>query len=204
MSTDWEQHYQEGETPWDKGLPSPGLADYLTKNEIGGRVVVPGCGLGHDVRALAAASGHPQVLGLDIAPSAVASAEKFPTVGSESFEKGDWFNLDSALQGSFDWVWEHTCFCAIDPSMRSAYVDAVFAALKPGGRLLGVFYLDPYDEEHSAGEGPPHGIDEADLLAHFVTDGRFSVEQRWVPESAYPGREQRELLLLLRRSENPA
>ena len=29
MPTDWEAQYQKGETPWDKGAPSPGLVDFL-------------------------------------------------------------------------------------------------------------------------------------------------------------------------------
>ncbi len=200
MSTDWEQHYQDGETPWDKGAPSPGLVAWLAENEITGRVIVPGCGLGHDVRALAASSGGAQVTGLDVAPSAVQSAQKFAPVGGENFEVGDWFELKPEQLGSFDWAWEHTCFCAIDPSMREAYVDAAFSALKPGGRLLGVFYLDPYDDEHQPGEGPPHGVDEDQLIEYFIADGRFSLQQRWVPPLAYPGREGLELMLLLQRN----
>lgn len=199
-NTDWEQHYQDGETPWDKGAPSPGLVDWLTQNEVAGRVIVPGCGLGHDVRALAASSGRPQVTGLDVAPSAVTKAQSFPQVGAENFERGDWFDLKAEQRDNFDWVWEHTCFCAIDPSLREAYVDAAFSALKPGGSLLGVFYLDPYDDEHQPGEGPPHGVEEKELVDYFIADGRFSLQQRWLPQSAYPGREGLELMLLLRRN----
>ena len=29
MPTDWEAQYQKGETPWEKGAPSPGLVDFL-------------------------------------------------------------------------------------------------------------------------------------------------------------------------------
>ena len=201
MSTDWEQHYQDSETPWAKGAPSPGLVDYLSANEVSGRVVAPGCGLGHDVRALAASMGRPKVLGLDVAHSAVVAARKFSSVADEQFAEGDWFALAVEWQGAFDWVWEHTCFCAIDPSLREAYVDAAFLALKPGGSLLGVFYLDPYDDDHVPGEGPPHGVGEDELVTYFTSDGRFSVEQRWIPENAYAGREQRELMLRLRRSD---
>ena len=54
MPTDWEDHYRTGDMPWDKGAPSPGLVDFLTSEPVRGRVLVPGCGLGYDVRALAA------------------------------------------------------------------------------------------------------------------------------------------------------
>ena len=50
---DWDKAYQEGETPWDKGYASPAIAEWLQKNSLEGGVLVPGCGLGHDVRLLA-------------------------------------------------------------------------------------------------------------------------------------------------------
>ncbi|HEX8296725.1 MAG TPA: thiopurine S-methyltransferase, partial [Chthoniobacteraceae bacterium] len=67
MATDWESHYQQGDTPWEKGGPSPGLVDFLAAEPVTGRVLVPGCGFGHDVRALSA--GGADVLGVDLSPS---------------------------------------------------------------------------------------------------------------------------------------
>ena len=48
MPTDWEAHYQQGDMPWEKGAPSPGLVDFLASEPVPGRVLVPGCGAGHD------------------------------------------------------------------------------------------------------------------------------------------------------------
>ena len=61
--------------PWEKGEPSPGLVDFLSAHpELKrGRVAVPGCGTGHDVRAFAAAGF--AASGFDIAPSAISQAE---------------------------------------------------------------------------------------------------------------------------------
>src|ERR1700744_2226220 len=83
MPTDWEDQYRKGETPWDKGVPSPGLVDFLAVEMVSGRVLVPGCGLGHDVRALAATAD--EVVGLDLAASAVAAARSVPSVGGERY-----------------------------------------------------------------------------------------------------------------------
>lgn len=194
MPTDWEANYQRNETPWDKGAPSPGLVDFLRNEPVRGRVLVPGCGLGHDVRALAATAD--EVVGLDIAPSAVKGARTFPAVGGESYELADLFALPPRLLGCFDWVWEHTCFCAIDPAMREAYVAAVAEALRPGGHLLAIFYLDP-GHDHP-GEGPPFGVSKAELDALFAP--RFTLVREWLPENAYAGREAREWMrVLLRR-----
>lgn len=194
MPTDWEAQYQKGETPWEKGAPSPGLVDFLVEQRVEGRVLVPGCGLGHDVRALAAQGA--EVVGLDIAPSAVEAARATPAVGGERYELGNLFALPEPMRGAFDWVWEHTCFCAIDPSLRAAYVEAVHGALKPGGHLLAIFYLDPGNE--SPDEGPPFEVSLAELDRLFLP--RFELLREWLPAHAYPGREGREWMRLLKRS----
>src|SRR5690349_19537326 len=54
MSTEWENRYQKGETPWEKGEAHPALISFLRRTPVAGRGLVPGCGSGHDVRALAA------------------------------------------------------------------------------------------------------------------------------------------------------
>src|SRR6266567_3213588 len=72
MSTDyWENRYQTGDMPWEKGEPSPGLVDFLAAHPglRRGSVAVPGCGSGHDVRAWARAGF--EAFGYDLAPSAV-------------------------------------------------------------------------------------------------------------------------------------
>jgi SAM-dependent methyltransferase len=193
MPTDWEAQYQKNETPWDKGAPSPGLVDFLANDPVHGAVLVPGCGAGHDVRALAA--GGAEVIGLDVAPSALRAAKTFPRVGHERYELADLFALPAPLREAFDWVWEHTCFCAIDPSRRSDYVTAVHGALRPGGRLLAIFYLDP--GQPSPDDGPPFEVSIAELDRLFLP--RFSLEREWLPQHAYPGREGREWMRVLRR-----
>jgi methyl halide transferase len=193
MPTDWEAHYQRSETPWDKGAPSPGLVEFLDEHRVTGRVLVPGCGLGHDVRALAAHGA--EVVGLDIAPSAVEAAGKIAAIGGEKYVQGDLFDLPAEMRGVFGWVWEHTCFCAIDPSQRPAYVEAVHGALKPDGQLLAIFYLDPGND--SPDEGPPFEVSLAELDRLFLP--RFELVREWLPDNAYPGREGREWMRLLRR-----
>ncbi len=191
--TDWEAQYQAGDTPWDKGAPSPGLVDYLAEHPVHGRVLVPGCGFGYDVRALTETAD--EVLGIDIAPSAVEGARKFPGSGRERYEMADLFNLPEEMRGTFDWVWEHTCFCAIQPAQRIAYVEAVAEALKPGGHLLAIFYLDPGNA--SPDEGPPFEVSISELDRLFLP--RFELLQEWLPSRAYPNREGREWMRVFRK-----
>jgi SAM-dependent methyltransferase len=188
---DWEERYQSGDTPWEKGTPSPPLLEWLARHEIRGRVLVPGCGSGHDVRALARAGADP--VGIDLAPSAILQADAHPRVGAERYEAANLFELPGHLIGAFDWVFEHTCFCAIDPSRRSEYVAGVVAALKPHGRLLAVFYIDPDHDE----AGPPFRVSREEIARHF--GGHFEEITAYVPELAHPGREGRELVCVLRR-----
>jgi SAM-dependent methyltransferase len=193
LSTDWEAHYRAGDLPWDKGASSPALIEALERVELRGTVLVPGCGLGHDVRTLSAAGATP--LGLDISAAAIEGAGKFIPQGAERYELGDLFALPPRLHGGFDWVWEHTCYCAIDPARRSQYVEACALALRPGGHLLGVFYLDPGQPLPT--DGPPFETTLADLGRHFAP--HFALVQEWPPGRTYPGREGREWVRWYRR-----
>lgn len=181
MSRDWNDAYLIGDTPWDKGYASPPLAEFLKAFPVEGRVLVPGCGRGHDVRCLAA--GGAEVVGLDIAPSAIRAAEAFPRVGSESYAVGDFLNLAPEFNSVFDWVFEHTCLCAISPAERVAYARAVCRALRPGGNFLAVFFRKVGDYRDG---GPPHPIDGAETDRLFGED--FEIVRRYVPKWHYPGR----------------
>src|SRR5881275_2778433 len=110
----WEGRYQNEDMPWEKGEPSPGLVDFLSAHpELKrGTVCVPGCGTGHDVRAWARAGF--DACGVDIAPSAIQLAhDRTAAAGLNArFSIADFLHDDPPC--SFDWVFEHTLFCAID------------------------------------------------------------------------------------------
>src|ERR1700750_525134 len=79
-----------GDFPLDKGAPAPPLLEWLaTRGAMRGSVLVPGCGLGYDVRAIAAASPEARVVGVDLAPSALDRARQFPPAGTERYEQVD-------------------------------------------------------------------------------------------------------------------
>ncbi len=202
MSLNWDQHYLDQHTPWDKGAPAPPLLEWLDAHPgtMMGRVLVPGCGLGHDVRAIAGRREVEAVIGLDLSPRAVEMAGKFPLEGAESYETGDLFALEAHHLEAYDWIWEHTCYCAIAPELRDSYVESVFQALKPGGNFLGVFYLDPYDDDHQPGGGPPHGATIEELLERFTGPRKFSIIEKYVPTQSYKGREGLEMILRMIRN----
>jgi len=186
--TDWNQAYQENFTPWDKGLPAPPLVEWLASHTLSGRVLAPGCGLGHDVAYLVSLGI--DAYGLDIAPAAVSRAKKHYPQLAERFVCADLFEF----RGQYDAIVEHTCLCALPPEWRTKYRDAVASLLKPGGLLVAVFFINP---EMDPGEtGPPFGISPDELTALFAE--RFQVVESHVPAAAYPGREGREFLRVQR------
>lgn len=189
---DWDARYRAGDMPWDRGAAPP-IAEFLRTHEITGEVFVPGCGTGHDVRLLAAKSGgNARVTGLDFSETALAIARNRPSGTGERYELGDLFALPEEWVGRFDWVVEHTCFCAIPPARRADYVAAVTRVLKPGGNLLAVFFLDP-----GVVEGPPHGATREEIAALF--DPFLVLEREWRPVETFPERENGEICQLRRK-----
>jgi 2-polyprenyl-3-methyl-5-hydroxy-6-metoxy-1,4-benzoquinol methylase len=191
MKQDWENRYQTGDMPWEKGEPSPGLVDFLQTHPTlpRGTVCVPGCGTGHDVRAWAQAGF--TTSGFDIAPSAIRLAkEKTQAAGlTATFELSDF--LKNTPPAPFDWIFEHTLFCAINPAERDEYVRAVLRWLKPRGHYLAVNYLIP-DKD-----GPPFGTTRDEQWQRFSK--HFELLEEWVPRS-YPNRTNLERMFLWRRS----
>lgn len=183
--------------PWEKGQPSPPLLELMERSVDWGEgpVLVPGCGFGHDVRALAVL-GIP-VIGVDLAPTAVERAREFPVTGGESFELGNFLDPEWRVGRTFSAVWEHTCFCAINPADRGRYAEAVAGCLEEGGLLAGVFFLNPFDEGEEA-VGPPFGVTMEELDTWFSP--WFERVDGWVPTVAFPGRAGREWIGLFRKA----
>ena len=192
---EWQRRYEEKDTPWDKGAAAPALVKFLREQPMSGRVLVPGCGRGHEARALAMRA-ETTVVGLDLAATAVRQARELtdPSArrGNISFVEGDFFALPAEFQGSFDWLVEHTCFCAIEPSQREDYARAAASALRTGGRIFAIFYLNPDTES-----GPPFAVSKEELSELFKP--YFELVEEWVPEESFPGREERELVRILRK-----
>jgi SAM-dependent methyltransferase len=163
LSSDfWEARYQEGSSPWDLGQPAPGFQTWVQQQTPNGeRLLVLGCGRGHDA-LLFAQSGF-DVVGVDYAATAIAAA----TAAAEAqnlparFLQRDIFDLLPEFADQFDFVAEHTCFCAIDPGLRDRYGDLVHGLLKPGGQLIGVFFT------HQRPGGPPFGTTPDEVRQRF-------------------------------------
>ena len=191
MSQDyWEERYRTKDMPWEKGAPSPGLVDFLVTHQDlpRGTVCVSGCGTGHDTREWARAGF--DVTGYDIAPSAIRLASETTSAAglSAKFQVGDFLTNTPPLP--FDWVFEHTLFCAIQLAERDKYGQALLRWLKPGGLYLAVNYFIPDTE------GPPFGTDRNEIWRRFSP--AFELLEEWVPRS-YPNRTGLERMFYWRR-----
>ena len=189
----WEEKYQKGEVFWDRGGPSLPMRQYLERHPVSGRALVPGCGRGHEV-ALAVEHGL-DATGLDIAPTGIAEARvQFPKL-VERFVVGDLFDPPAEMRGAFDVVLEHTCMSGLPPELRADYRRGIDLTLRPGGLLIGVWFINPaLDPGHA---GPPYPFSVADLTALFA-DG-YEIVADYLPDVAFEGREGRERLRVLRR-----
>lgn len=192
----WRVRYQEGQTPWDLGSATPPLAslpesgaDWLKP----GKMAVLGAGYGHDA-AFFGQRGF-DVTGFDYVPEAIQEAATRYGRWAR-FVQADIFELGPEYDGQFDYVLEHTCFCAIPPKRRTDYVREVERLLRPGGYFLGLIFafVDP--------DGPPYPSTEAEIRALFASG--FELLGCEVPVNSIPARQGRELLCRFRRFKDPA
>jgi hypothetical protein len=152
---------------WDREAPSPLLLQYIRTPGIipDGRALVPGCGRGYDVAALC--SDRREVIGLDLSQKAVDAANEYlSTLSGEVFphrshgkvECRSFFDLKPDInpqEDSFDFVYDYTFLCALDPSIRGDWANKMAEIIKPGGILLTLIFPIWTIEKHG---GPPFQV----------------------------------------------
>lgn len=154
----WSKRYQQGQTGWDLGMPSPPIQQYvdqLTDKDL--RILIPGCGSGYEGEYLFK-KGFKNVHLLDFsADPLVAFKNRVPDFPEKQLHVGDFFEH----QGHYDLIIEQTLFCAIDPSLRNAYAEKAASLLKPGGKLVGVMFNRDFEG------GPPFGGSREEYMNCF-------------------------------------
>jgi SAM-dependent methyltransferase len=160
----------------------------------GGRVLVPGCGSGYDLATLA--RDDRTVVGLDLSEKARrAFLESTATLpGTVLFEVADFFSYEPTQP--FDFVWDYTFFCALDPDRREDWATAMERLIRPGGLLATLLF--PFEDPASDRDGPPWPV-HARMVGDLLQRTFDPVEVREVAKS-HPGREGRERLALWRRA----
>lgn len=184
----WCDVYNSSSKPgWDLGAPANALKDMLPRLKLPkSRVLVLGCGEGHDA-AFFAESGH-VVTAIDFSAQAIARAKKnYGDYSQLTFFEMDIFKLPSDWIGQFDIVFEHTCYCAINPNKRNELAKVWRTLLQPQGFLMGVFFtMDKIN-------GPPYGATEWEIRERLKKYFQFTFWGRW--HDSIPGRQGKELFL---------
>lgn len=191
----WSRFYLDGHTPWALGQPSPPIFAWLDASELApGRACVVGCGTGAEPVALARRGF--EVVGLDLSPIAAERARALAAEQGAELEVlvGDVLDPPEELRGTFDYVLEQTCYCAIHPSDRGRYREGVWSLLRPGGRLFGVFF------DVEVPEPPPFGIGLDELREDFRAP--WVVEALGRATGSAPGREGKEWLACFRKPDD--
>lgn len=163
----WEQRFHEGHTPWDRGEVSPQCSAWLAAGALKPcRILVPGCGSGYEVAALAKAGF--EVTGLDYAPVAIELTRQLLEAENLKAELVEADALAWRPQQPFDAIYEQTCLCALYPDDWRAYADQLRRWLAPGGKLYALFaQMLHADAADGAIQGPPYHCDINGMRALF-------------------------------------
>ncbi len=145
----WNQRYLNVNTPWDIGSISTPLQNYfdgLVDKDL--RILIPGAGKAHEAIYLHR-QGFSNVYVCDWASSAFdLLREEVPDFTEEHLLIGDFFDLELPI----DLVVEQTFFCAINPSLRTKYVQKMHQLLSDKGKLVGLLFANEFNKP-----GPPFG-----------------------------------------------
>lgn len=158
-SEPWEARYQAGTTGWDRGTTSPQLHHWLESNTLKPcRILVPGCGNGYEVLALAKAGFN--VVAVDIAPSPLNKLREQLTHNKLNAKLVQADLLDWQPNHPFDAIYEQTSLCALAPKHWPRYALQLHRWLRVDGLLFALFM------QTNKPNGPPFhcALEEMDIL----------------------------------------
>ncbi len=152
---EWENRYQQGQTGWDRGEASPNLHYWLDNDLLKPcRILIPGCGNGHEVVALAEKGF--DVVAVDIAPSPIENLNEVLEAKNltATLIQADFFTWQPDQH--FDAIYEQTSLCALPSEHWQTYETCLYNWLNPKGKLFAHFMQTgqeggpPFHCEHTA------------------------------------------------------
>lgn len=147
----WNDRYETGTTGWDIGYVSTPLKEYfdqLTNKTLD--IFVPGCGNSYEAEYLLE-HGLQNITLLDISDKLIRKLKKkFSRYAGKELHlvNENFFHH----HGQYDLIIEQTFFCALKPEFRAMYVEKMHELLKPHGKLAGLLFNIPLNDDH-----PPYG-----------------------------------------------
>jgi SAM-dependent methyltransferase len=156
----WDASYLHATPPWDIGQPQPAVLRLAREGAFAGPVLDAGCGTGEN--ALLVASLGLQVLGVDVAETALSIArEKAAERGIDAvFETADALHLDR-LNREFETVLDCGLFHSFEGDERLDYA----ASLASVTRHRGVVYVLCFSD--AGPDTGPHPVSQEELTAAF-------------------------------------
>ena len=154
----WNQRYACGETPWVLHKIPKTLRAFLKRRPTRKRILIPGCGTDHGVIKAFADAGF-EVTAIDFSPVALLETKKALGAFDGKIVRADFFKSD--FGSGFDLVYERTFLCAMHPRRWARYAKRVAKLLRPGGKLIGIFFYG------SEPEPPPYAINKTQAKELF-------------------------------------
>jgi len=138
----WTNRYQENLTGWDIGYPSTPIKTYIDQLDNKDlRILIPGAGNAYEAEYLHN-QGFSQVHILDISQSPLDNFKRrVPDFPNEHLIQANFFEFEA----QYDLIVEQTFFCSFEPTPenRSRYAEQMSHLLKPGGKLVGLWFRHP-------------------------------------------------------------
>ena len=145
----WEDRYLNSNIGWDIGFVSTPIKSYidqLTDKTL--KILIPGAGNSYEAEYLWR-NGFKNIFIVDIAKSPITNfLKRVPDFPKAQCLNQDFFDLNT----SFDLIIEQTFFCALDPNLRSKYVEKMDNLLHAKGKLVGLLF-----DFELTDKGPPFG-----------------------------------------------
>lgn len=162
----WNNRYETEEIGWDLKTISPPLKAYidqLTDKNL--RILIPGCGSGYEAEYLLK-QGFREVTVIDFAPLAVEKMKLY--ISDYQYVKiicADFFTH----KGEYDLILEQTFFCALNPDLRTKYVQKMSELLTLNGKLVGLLFAVQFLKK------PPFGGSQQEYLDLFSNDFKINL-----------------------------
>lgn len=165
----WENRYITNEIGWDVGTITTPLKDYIDQIENKNlKILIPGAGNGYEFDYLIS-KGFKNVWVVDIAKQPLENLASRNPEFKDNFIQADFFELDN----QFDLILEQTFFCALNPNLRSKYVEKMHSLLTEKGKIFGLLFDFELTEV-----GPPFGGSKEEYINLFQDKFNLKVLER--------------------------
>lgn len=162
----WDNQYKNNEVSWDMKSATPAFIELLQNTIVfdkdKGDILVAGSGKGYD--AVEAAKNGFSVTALDISTNAADFAKQLAEKENVKLKilVRNIFLLTDEYKCKYDFIYDYTTYCAINPERREEYIKTLYKLLKPGGKVVAILF--PVEKREG---GPPFEINSIETYKLF-------------------------------------